>query len=58
MNKKFPSVYNLVDEDPLARKYYNSLPNSVRNAIGDRAKNITTFDLLKQNAEEIQNGKQ
>lgn len=57
MKKKFPSVYNLVDEDSEARKYYNSLPTSVRNSIGDMAKQVTTFDLLKQNAEDIQSRK-
>ncbi|MCQ4727015.1 hypothetical protein NE664_10205 [Anaerotignum faecicola] len=57
MKKKFPSVYNLVDEDANARKFYNSLPSSVRNAIGDRAMHITTFEQLKQNAEELQSRK-
>jgi hypothetical protein len=51
MEKKFPSVYNLVDEDATARKYYNSLSPQVRTGIEDKAKSISTFDDLKSTAE-------
>lgn len=51
MEKKFPSVYNLVDEDAAARKYYNSLSAQVRVGIEDKAKSISTFDDLKNAAE-------
>ncbi|MGE4214431.1 MAG: hypothetical protein AB7E42_06605 [Anaerotignaceae bacterium] len=44
-------MYNLVDEDPTARKYFNSLPPQVRTGIEDKAKSISTFNDLKTTAE-------
>lgn len=51
MEKKFPSVFNLVDEDAAARKYYNSLPPQVRAGIESKAKSISSYDDLKNAAE-------
>lgn len=51
MEKKFPSVYNLVDEDAAARKYYNSLPPQVRAGLENKAKSISSYDDLKNAAE-------
>lgn len=51
MEKKFPSVYNLVDEDATARKYFNSLPPQIRAGIENKAKSISSYDDLKNTAE-------
>ncbi|MEA5082617.1 MAG: hypothetical protein VB018_00520 [Lachnospiraceae bacterium] len=51
MEKKFPSVYNLVDEDAAARKYYNSLSPQIRAGIENKAKSISSYDDLKNAAE-------
>ena len=53
MKKKFPSFYNLIDEDPTARKYFNALPTDVKSAIEDKAKDVITYDLLRINAEKL-----
>ncbi len=53
MSKQFPSVYNLIDEDPVSRKYFNSLPTQVRTNIEDNARKITTFEAMKSYAQSI-----
>ncbi|MGL4791799.1 MAG: hypothetical protein ACRCW1_10345 [Anaerotignaceae bacterium] len=55
MDKKFPSIYNLVDEDPNARKYFNSLSGSIKTRLEDKAKYINTFEALRTAAEDFQN---
>lgn len=53
MEKKFPSVYNLVDEDAAARKYFNALPPHVRSGLEGKAKSISSFNDLKDAAETL-----
>ena len=53
MEKKFPSVYNLVDEDAAARKYFNSLPPQIRAGVEGKAKSISSYDDLKSIAETL-----
>lgn len=56
MNKKYSGLNQLIAEDPEAKRYYQNLPDFVRNQIRQREQNINSLDSLRDYAENLLRG--
>lgn len=56
MQQKHSSLTNLLNEDLLARNYFNKLPDYVKDHIKTREQNVNTFENLKDFAENLLRG--
>ena len=54
--KKYKSMYELFEVDHEAKKYFNSLPDYVREQIGTRANNVNSLASLQDYAENLLRG--
>lgn len=54
--KEYASLYNLIEEDAEAGKYYSALPEYVRDSISQRAGNVNSFASLQDYAENLLRG--
>lgn len=55
-NKKYPDLHALIDSEPDANRYYNSLPVYVQEQIGTRASSVNSFASLQDYAENLLRG--
>ena len=53
MQPEYEDLNRLIREDPEAGRYYHSLPDYVREAIDRRAQSVTSFDSLRNYAENL-----
>ena len=53
MKKTYEDLFDLTASEPLARRYYESLPDALRVRITARAKSIHSVEALKTCAEEL-----
>jgi hypothetical protein len=53
---KFHSMYALFKQDREAKKYFDSLPDYVREQISTRADNVNSFASLRDYAENLLRG--
>lgn len=53
---KYPDMYTLLDHEPAAKQYFDSLPDYVRDQISTRAKGVNSFASLKDYAENLLRG--
>lgn len=53
MPDKFDNLFNLLEFDKEADRYFKSLPGHVQESIGQRAQNVKTFESLKNYAENL-----
>lgn len=51
--QKFPNMYELFKSDKRAKRYFDKLPDYVREQINTRAGSVSTFDSLKDYAENL-----
>ena len=56
MLKKYPDLYSLIDQEPEADQFYNSLPNYVREMISQRATSVNSFESLQNYADNLLQG--
>lgn len=56
MDKKYESLYTLIDQDAAANKYYTSLPGYVQEQISQRADSVNSLASLKDYAENLLRG--
>ncbi len=54
--QKFPNMYELFKSDKKAKRYFDNLPDYVRDQISTRAGSVSTFDSLKDYAENLTRG--
>lgn len=53
MQPEYEDLNRLIREDPEAGRYYHSLPDYVREAIDRRAQSVTSFESLRNYAENL-----
>lgn len=53
---KYPNMYALFQKETKAKRYFDSLPDYVRDQISTRAQNVNSFDSLKDYAENLLRG--
>lgn len=53
---KYPDLNTLLQNEPEAKAYFNTLPDYAREQIGTRAQNVNSFDSLRDYAENILRG--
>lgn len=46
-------LYSLIEQDPEAKRYYDSLPDHIRDQISQNAAGITSETSLKQTAQQL-----
>ena len=51
--QKYRDLQSLISQDADARQYYNNLPEYIREMLGTRGDNVTSWDSLKRNAENL-----
>ena len=56
MAKKYTDLHALIDAEPDANRYYNSLPVYVRDQMETRATGVNSFASLKDYAENLLRG--
>ncbi len=56
MEPKYSSLYALFEEDAEARRYFDELPDYVRDHIKSRADNVNSIDSLRDYAENLLRG--
>ncbi len=56
MGPKFDNMYLLFEGDPEARRYFEDLPDYVRDQIKSRADNVNSIDSLRDYAENLLRG--
>lgn len=56
MSKKYPDLYALIESDPAAKKYFDSLPETVRSLISQRAGGVNSFESLCSYADNLTQG--
>jgi hypothetical protein len=56
MDKFYFGLYELINDDPQAKAYYDKLPGYVREHIQTRGHNVNSFDSLKDYAENLTRG--
>jgi hypothetical protein len=54
--KKYPSMYELLDDSGEAREYFDGLPDYVRDQISQRAQNVNSFESMRDYAENLLRG--
>lgn len=53
---KYPDLNTLLQNEPEARQYFNTLPDYAREQISTRAQNVNSFASLQDYAENILRG--
>ena len=56
MLKKYPDLYSLIDQEPEADQFYNSLPDYVPEMISQRATSVNSFESLQNYADNLLQG--
>jgi len=56
MPNKYSNLSDLINSDNNTKKYFNSLPDYVRQQIFSRSSNVHSFDELKDYAENLLRG--
>ena len=56
MLKKYPDLYSLIDQEPEADQFYNSLPDYVREMISQRATSVNSFESLQNYSDNLLQG--
>ena len=56
MQKKYANLSDLIKDDQKANKYYNSLPEYVKEQMSSRSSSINSFSSLKDYAENLTRG--
>ena len=56
MDPKYPNMYQLLESDAVARRYFDDLPDYVRDQIRTRADNVNSIDSLRDYAENLLRG--
>ena len=56
MSKTYSGLHALIEDDQNARKYYNALPDYVREMMESRAHNVNSVESLKDYAENLLRG--
>lgn len=56
MEPKYPNMYQLLEGDAVARRYFDDLPDYVRDQIRTRADNVNSIDSLRDYAENLLRG--
>ncbi len=54
--RKYPNMYELFQNDPQAKQYFDKLPDYVRDQISTRADGVNSFESLKDYAENLLRG--
>lgn len=54
--KKFATMQDLLSQDPEARRYFASLPDTVREQISTRADSVNSLSSLQDYAENLLRG--
>ena len=54
--QQYDGLQSLILNDAEAQRYYNELPDYVRNMISSRGHNVNSFDSLKDYAENLLRG--
>lgn len=53
MQQKYGDLFNLIEHDQEANRYYSSLPGYVKQAMQLRAQNVNSIDSLRDYAENL-----
>ena len=53
MGKKYYGLYDLIHQDENAMSYYSQLPYFVKQVVGYRANDITSFEILRYYGENL-----
>lgn len=53
MDRKYDSLFALIRQDPEADRYFQSLPNYVREAVSERAQSVNSLESLRDYAENL-----
>lgn len=53
MDRKYEDLYVLIRQDPEAGRYFQSLPNYVREAVTERAQSVNSLESLRDYAENL-----
>lgn len=53
---RYPDLYALFQKEPKAKRYFDSLPDYVREQISTRAGNVNSFASLRDYAENLLRG--
>lgn len=56
MNKKYSGLNTLIQDNMEAKKYYNALPDYVREQIASRSSGVNSYDSLRDYAENLLRG--
>ena len=56
MSKKYPDVHALIAAEPMAKRYYDTLPDYVRDQINTRADSVNSIESLKDYAQNLTRG--
>lgn len=56
MSKKYSDLYALIDSEPDANRYFNSLPVYVKDQIETRASGVNSLSSLQDYAENLLRG--
>lgn len=56
MSKKYSGLESLMAAEPEAKKFFNSLPDYVREHISSRGGNVNSFESLQDYAENLLRG--
>lgn len=54
--REYPSMYDLFRSEPAAKRYFDKLPDYVRDQISTRAGNVNSFESLRDYAENLLRG--
>ena len=54
--KQYPDLYALLQKESKARRYFDDLPDYVRDQISTRAGNVNSFSSLRDYAENLLRG--
>jgi hypothetical protein len=50
---KYSDLYSLIQQDAEAGRYYSSLPDYVKQSIGQRSSSVNSFESLRDYAENL-----
>ena len=56
MEQRYSSMYAMLEQEPEAKRYFESLPDYVRAQIGTRADSVNTYSGLRDYAENLLRG--
>jgi len=56
MQGKYPNLVELINSNNRAKRYFNSLPDYVRQQIYSRSSEVNSFDSLRNYAENLLRG--